>query len=664
MEAPLVSIIVPVYNTAAYVETCIQSVFAQSYLPIELVLVNDGSTDGSGEVCQKYAALPNVHYVEQENLGATAARKRGVEEAHGDWIMFVDSDDTIPKEAVNCFLAASDGVDLVVGRIFDTVAAYPPLITREDYLLMMYTKRISSSPCAKLIKRSLFNEKTLCFHRDVCRWEDWLMNLQIATDNQKAVKTISASVYHYRTRSDSSSHTYLLSYRELKHLCRLADEIVADELAASPDFKKAKRENRRKLFRYELLMYAHHLWRFVRPVVRPVGAVAVVMVFYLLRLCPIQKNKVIASVSAGRRYDDNQKYIMDELHQLRPDVDIVWVKDPKYDYKVPDWMRTVKWRSWRWLYEYATAKIWTNNSMEPDFFVKRKGQLYVETWHGGLGIKKVADDMIGDAAKAGKETLYLKNASDMADVYISNSDHLSTIYRRAFHYHGPIWKCGYPKNDMLVNGHPECGQQARQELGIPADVKVLLYAPTIRQRFTEERQIDMKVYDMDMPRLKTVLTETYGGEWTMLIRFHPSLRLYAKGYQETHPEVMDVTDYQDMQRLLMAADVVISDYSSCIFDAALRRIPCFTYATDFEQYKNEEHGVYYEMEELPFPYATNNDELEQNVKTFNLEAYLQKWDAFAVRMGLNETGHAAKDIAEKMADFLNGKAVNWPNDYK
>ena len=664
MEAPLVSIIVPVYNTAAYVETCIQSVLAQSYLPIELVLVNDGSTDGSGEVCQKYAALPNVHYVEQENLGATAARKRGVEEAHGDWIMFVDSDDTIPKEAVNCFLAASDGVDLVVGRIFESVAAYPPLITREDYLLMMYTKRISSSPCAKLIKRSLFNEKTLCFHRDVCRWEDWLMNLQIATDNQKAVKTISASVYHYRTRSDSSSHTYLLSYRELKHLCRLADEIVADELAASPDFKKAKRENRRKLFRYELLMYAHHLWRFVRPVVRPVGAVAVVMVFYLLRLCPIQKNKVIASVSAGRRYDDNQKYIMDELHQLRPDLDIVWVKDPKYDYKVPDWMRTVKWRSWRWLYEYATAKIWTNNSMEPDFFVKRKGQLYVETWHGGLGIKKVADDMIGDAAKAGKETLYLKNASDMADVYISNSDHLSTIYRRAFHYHGPIWKCGYPKNDMLVNGRPECGQQARQELGIREGVKVLLYAPTIRLRFTEERQIDMKVYDMDMPRLKTVLTETYGGEWTMLIRFHPSLRLYAKGYQETHPEVMDVTDYQDMQRLLMAADVVISDYSSCIFDAALRRIPCFTYATDFEQYKNEEHGVYYEMEELPFPYATNNDELEQNVKTFDLEAYLQKWDAFAVRMGLNETGHAAKDIAEKMADFLNGKAVNWPNDYK
>ena len=73
----------------------------------------------------------------------------------------------------------------------------------------------------------------------------------------------------------------------------------------------------------------------------------------------------------------------------------------------------------------------------PDFFAKRKGQLYVETWHGGLGIKKVRGDIIGKVATVRKKTL-LKNASDMADVFISNSDHLSVIYRRAFQFHGPI----------------------------------------------------------------------------------------------------------------------------------------------------------------------------------------------------------------------------------
>ena len=404
------------------------------------------------------------------------------------------------------------------------------------------------------------------------------------------------------------------------------------------------------------------IWKMTRPVLRPVGAVTIVCLFYLLRIFPIKKNKVLACVSGGRRYDDNQKYIMEELHKLIPDLDIVWVKEPKYEYELPAWIRPVKWRSWQWLYEYATAKIWTSNGGVPDFFAKRKGQLYVETWHGGLGIKKVRGDIIGEVAAVRKTTL-LKNASDMANVYISNSDHLSVIYRRAFKYHGPIWKCGYPKNDMLVQNNPEKGMKARKDLGIPSNHKVLLYAPTWRLRFTQEQHIDMNVYDLDIQRLKKTLTNKFGGEWTMLIRFHPSLRLYAKGYQETHPEVKDVTDYQDMQRLLMATDVMISDYSSCIFDAAMRRIPCFTYATDFQQYKYEECGVYYEMEELPFPYARNNDELEQNVKAFDMEDYLKKWDAFTVRMGLNETGHAAKDIAEKMADFLNGKTVTWQNDY-
>ena len=404
------------------------------------------------------------------------------------------------------------------------------------------------------------------------------------------------------------------------------------------------------------------IWRIVRPLLRPVLGVGVIILFYLLRIFPIKKNKVLACVSCGRRYDDNQKFIMEELHKLRPDIDVVWVKDPRYTFELPSWIRPVKWRSWRWLYEYATAKIWTNNCCEPDYFSKRKGQLYVETWHGGLGIKKVSGDIIGELA-TNRKLLFLKNASDMADVFISNSDHLSIIYRRAFRFHGPIWKCGYPKNDMLVQNNPEDGERARRELGIPKTSKVLLYAPTWRLRFTKEQHIDMKVYDLDLHRLKQVLTEKFGGEWTMAIRFHPSLRLYAKDYQEAHPEVKDVTDYQDMQRLLMATDVMVSDYSSCIFDAALRRIPCFTYATDFEQYKYEERGVYYEMEKLPFPYAKNNDEMEQNVKTFDMEDYLKKWNAFTVRMGLNETGHSAKDIAEKMADFLNGKKVTWQNDY-
>jgi CDP-glycerol glycerophosphotransferase len=382
--------------------------------------------------------------------------------------------------------------------------------------------------------------------------------------------------------------------------------------------------------------------------------------FHLFRLLPINGNKVVAYAFQGRLYGDNPKFIVEKLHSLYPELDIVWIMDVRYIYSVPEWIRPVQCRMFRWLYEFATAKVWIDNSGIPWYFTKRKSQLFLETWHGGLGIKKIEGDVIGELAE--KERVL--RCWRIADVFISNSDHLSAIYRRAFYYRGPIWKCGYPKNDILINGNPKYGDLARIQLGIPANNKVILYAPTWRLRFRENKYVDMSVYNIDMHRLKKAITTKFGGEWTVAIRLHQNIKIYAMSEQKIDTEILDATSYPDIQGLLMATDVMISDYSSVIFDAAMRRIPCFTYATDFEQYKKEERGVYYEMEELPFPYATNNDELEQNILSFDEKEYLRRWDAFCVRMGLNETGHAAADIANKIMDFINGKPIEWPNDYQ
>lgn len=258
MCASLVSIIVPVYNTAEYVEECIQSILSQSYEDIELILVNDGSTDGSGEICNRYGHLPNVRYLAQENLGVTAARRRGVDAANGEWIMFVDSDDLITKNTLESFLSKSDDVDIVVGGISPNVVAYPDIIDRDEYVRRMYEKTVSSSPCAKLFRKSLFNEKTLCFPNTICRWEDWLMNLQIAVDNRFPVKTVSERVYLYTQRPNSSSHTYILSFDELETLCGIADGIIQGDLSYSTAYNRAKLENRLRLFTHELVLNGFH----------------------------------------------------------------------------------------------------------------------------------------------------------------------------------------------------------------------------------------------------------------------------------------------------------------------------------------------------------------------------------------------------------------------
>ena len=407
-------------------------------------------------------------------------------------------------------------------------------------------------------------------------------------------------------------------------------------------------------------MMKQKIWKLVRPVVRPLGGAIIITLFYLLRVFPVKKNKVIATAFGGIRYGDNQKPMLEALHEICPETDVVWVKKRGYEYELPEWIRCIHSWTLRWLYEYATAKIWINNNLTPVYFQKRKGQLYIETWHGGLGIKKVFGDV--QSRKTQKYKMQYERMANLADVFISNSDHLSAIYRNTLCYNGPIWKCGYPMNDILFTENPQITERVKKTLNIPATNKIFLYAPTHRDKFVKKGGVDDSVFFSNFTNLRQSLSQKFGGEWTILLRWHHGQMKMLSG-TKIPSNVVNATSYPDMQELLMATDVMMSDYRSCIFDAAMRRIPCFIYASDYVDYK-EYRGVYYEMEELPFPYAKNNDELEQNVRAFDMEDYLKNWDAFTVRMGLNETGHAAKDIAEKMADYLNGKKVEWQNDFE
>lgn len=233
---PLVSIIVPVFNTAAYVEECVLSLLAQSYANIEVILVNDGSTDDSGDVCQKYASSANVCYVEQAHEGVVAARKRGVEAAHGEWIMFVDSDDLLTSDAVEQLVALSSGVDIVVGRPENGdyhLLKAPAYYSRNEYLYKLYAATdISSSPWAKLYSKKLFENNEQAFYYHIVRSEDYLMNLAVATRNEKEVAICKRPVYIYRYRAGSAILTHKCSFDFCQQLCETADAIVAGHLPA------------------------------------------------------------------------------------------------------------------------------------------------------------------------------------------------------------------------------------------------------------------------------------------------------------------------------------------------------------------------------------------------------------------------------------------------
>lgn len=212
MPSPLISIVVPVYNTVKYLQPCIDSILAQSVCDMEVLLVDDGSQDESGRICDDYARKDHrIRVIHQVNSGVTAARGAGVSHSLGKYLTFVDADDTLPPTALQCLLAATEEgtYSIVIGSVdrYDYMGADRTL-SPETYRHLLIKSKIMGSPYARVFARELFDDNTFNIPRQIRRGEDKLMNVRLAFSNRKPVKQISTIVYHYRNNTESVMHTF------------------------------------------------------------------------------------------------------------------------------------------------------------------------------------------------------------------------------------------------------------------------------------------------------------------------------------------------------------------------------------------------------------------------------------------------------------------------
>ena len=375
----------------------------------------------------------------------------------------------------------------------------------------------------------------------------------------------------------------------------------------------------------------------------------------------IDPDKVFAAAFNGMKYGDNPAYIIETLKKLRPQIRVIWVRRANVDFDVPEYVETVEKYSFKFFWHMKTARVLIYSHGWETMFSKRPGQFLLNTWHGGLGIKKVAFDNIHRRDPG--EVRRIREEVSPSDLVISNSTHLSRIYRSAFFYQGPIWECGYPKTDLLFADRAEPRQVLREKLALPLDQKLLIYVPTYRSYLKSQKfqATHLWPYDLDFDLLRNTLEKRFGGHWTILARKPPVMNdAYSASYNVQtigKGDSLDVTDIPDIQRLLMGCDACISDYSSVIFDAALLKMPCFTYANDEDWYAAAQ-GMYYRLEELPFPSAQTNQGLEEIILRFDESAYQEKLKDFLEnRVGLHETGHATSEIAGFVNDIMAGKEV-------
>lgn len=202
---PLVSIIVPIYNAEKYLDECINSILQQTYLNIECILVDDGSTDSSGSICDKYAEIDQrVKIIHKINGGVISARKQGVKNAIGMWVYFIDADDTICSDTIKCMLMnANDDVDIVMFEENEN-----EIIHREDYLSGLLKRSIRWSNCGKLYRKNLFDDYVFATSRYFNVGEDFLTSLRITKNLRNHVVISSSHKYNYRIVDSSTMSQY------------------------------------------------------------------------------------------------------------------------------------------------------------------------------------------------------------------------------------------------------------------------------------------------------------------------------------------------------------------------------------------------------------------------------------------------------------------------
>lgn len=379
------------------------------------------------------------------------------------------------------------------------------------------------------------------------------------------------------------------------------------------------------------------------------------VLFIVFSLLPL-RNRVIASAFDGKKYGDNSKYVVEKIHELDPSIEIVWLCDPGYSYNTPEYVKKVYCTDRRCVlkrcYYYFTSKVWINTHLYDKYLHKRSGQLVIETWHGGLGIKKIE----GDVAKFASNRFQvnkIKKTSRLADIFISNSKFLSDIYRKAFFFDGTIWEVGFPKDEPLFRQNGSTKEKVCGWFGIENDSQIIVYAPTYRGGFEDSGIIDMSPYDLDLNMVKNACEAKTGKKCVVIKRWHPSMSKFVSENMDNNGDIIDGTSYPEMQDLIIASDIFISDYSSCIFEAALKNIPCYIYANDYDDYLGD-RGAYFALNELPFPYATTNKDMCSLIQESDLNDSITKWNGFVDKMGLNEDGNASYNIALLITRYCNG----------
>ena len=330
------------------------------------------------------------------------------------------------------------------------------------------------------------------------------------------------------------------------------------------------------------------------------------------------------------KYNDSPRAIYRKMYELGLDqkYHIVWALNEPDSVDIPGNAEKIKMDTLEYFKTALRAKYWISCvGIERGLHFKKKKQIYLNTWHGA------AINVSGNGVPGRKDFHwghidYFCMCGKLDEVNFGRDMELNP---KSF------LRCGYPRNDVLSKATPDLQNKIRKKLGLPKGKRCILYAPTWRdsQDGGDSFQIAPPI---DWKKGK----EQLGNEYIVLLRTHPYTTKLMN--MEFNDFVLDFTSYPEVNDLLIAADILISDYSSILLDYCITEKPMICFGYDIEEYKRVRGGFYYDLDkEMPNGVMKDEDQIIDHLLILDYEAECKKTKIFKKNHCEYEQGHATID---------------------
>ncbi|WP_424475203.1 bifunctional glycosyltransferase/CDP-glycerol:glycerophosphate glycerophosphotransferase [Oceanobacillus kimchii] len=665
-----VSIIMPVFNTGEYLAESIESVLSQTYKNIELIIINDNSSDESEYILNNYTNDNRVSiYHNSNNQGVASCRNKGIQYASGDYVYFMDSDDFLDFRTIELLVNNIKNNIMIKGKVKNTnfskamAIIFDGLIQPKLYNENKYNLLKNRSCLNCLIELDFIKKNDVTFDETITAYTDLTFMVPLLRKLDQ-VLYLKEAIYFKRKRNDPINNPsisqydtsnliedYLYSnesmredidkltnefldkdllnfyrkdiiayfkedknidkyYNRLQNMLKKIDSETLNEYDwfFKREISRIKSGNKKN---YKRINKQHRFFRDFKQAFKTKRKFYIFIYEYVFLKLKMKEDIVFLESFLGKSYSDNPKHIYEYMINNNMNYKYVWSVREKKD--IPGNPMQVERFSLRYFYYLAKAKYWVSNARLPKYLTKREGNVYLQTWHG-TPLKTLVFDIkeIHSADPKHKESFY--DESRKWDYLNSPNQYSSDIFRSAFKYDKEMLEFGYPRNDILYTKNNEKDiNMLKDKIGIPKGKEVILYAPTWRDdEFFSRGNYKFSLH-LDLKKMQ----EKFGDTHILMLRTHYHIA-NSIDVSEFEGFVYDRSKYDDIAELYLVSDMLITDYSSVFFDYAHLKRPILFYTYDLEKYRDDLRGFYFDMEkEVPGPLLRTTDEVINSVENID-----------------------------------------------